>query len=214
MASNSGFSKKAIEAAREFVDYITLGESRRVANDVGKGIALNRSESQRNMLKEKAFSSADSVVKNAQRMNNPADKQRAFRSAQDIYRGIRKTEEGNIKGFSKTVSQNPIRRGLRVGSEITTIASIAGAAAKAFGKQAVKSAVTNSPVKSASTPVKPAPTPKNVDELIMEFNKYPTKKSYVDFLMTQGGELAKRASIARARGWDSLLDFYTRWAPL
>jgi preprotein translocase subunit YajC len=122
--ANKSFSSKAVS----FVKELLLGESLRVAKDIGTGIRQKKNEKKANM----EMDIANNIVKQAMNQENSLQKQRLLKEAINKYQSVGEESKDIATSFSKNVNKNPIMRGLRVGTEIASIAGLAGTVGKIF----------------------------------------------------------------------------------
>jgi hypothetical protein len=106
---------------------LVLGNSLRVANDVGSGIGTRM----RQGSQDQSIQNANDLVNLAGRTTDSAKKQALYRQAQGLYGNVHSNATADANSFSEDVNQNPLWRGLKSGTEIASLAEAPDAVMKA-----------------------------------------------------------------------------------
>lgn len=146
-SQKEGFLSKI--ANSDTVDFLTAGTGRRIAQDIGTGLAFDRSgvtESQ-----NQATLMAQKAMDRAQTVEDPEQKRRLLEVAGQTSRTVGADAKNMTGMFSEDIDKPALQRGLTAATEIATMAEIPGLVKTlaGLGKSAVKT-VRGIPAKQAA----------------------------------------------------------------
>ena len=101
-----------------------LGNSLRIPKDLSSGIKANMTEQSRNAANNQAFQTARTLENQAANTSDPTQKKELLSQANNIYSQVSQGAQDVSQSFSKDVTQNPLWRGVKSGSEIAALADV------------------------------------------------------------------------------------------